>query len=196
MLDAGGRVVQCTLHYDAERNATRVMRLKENADDYRYFPDPDLVPLVLTAEQVEAVGRSLPELAEARCQRFVEQYGLAARDARVLTESRALADFTEAVVAAGADARQAANWILRDVLRALSLLGLEIERSRLAPEALAGRTAWRHGTGMRSHRNRRDRVGAATGEGDRTKVVGPAKTPSASPGAARERRNGPRRRPR
>jgi len=113
------------------------MRLKENADDYRYFPDPDLVPLVIPEEQVEAVRRTLPELAEARRERFEQAHGIDARDARVLTESRALADFAEAVIRAGADPRKTANWILRDVLRALNDRELEIEQSKLLPEALA-----------------------------------------------------------
>jgi len=137
VLDEGGRVQQATMMFDPASGRTRVMRLKENADDYRYFPDPDLVPLVLSPARIEAVGKSLPELADARCERFQQQLGLEARDARVLTESRELADFTEAVVAAGADPRQAANWILRDVLRALNDRDLGVEQSQLAPEALA-----------------------------------------------------------
>jgi aspartyl-tRNA(Asn)/glutamyl-tRNA(Gln) amidotransferase subunit B len=137
LLDEGGRVQQATMMFDPASGRTRVMRLKENADDYRYFPDPDLVPLVLSPARIETVGKSLPELADARCERFQQQLGLEARDARVLTESRDLAEFTEAVVAAGADPQKAANWILRDVLRALNDLDLSIERSQLVPEALA-----------------------------------------------------------
>jgi aspartyl-tRNA(Asn)/glutamyl-tRNA(Gln) amidotransferase subunit B len=137
LLDDGAAVQQATMAFDPASGRTRVMRLKENADDYRYFPDPDLVPLVLSQELIDRVGRSLPELAEARCERFQQQYGIEPRDARVLTESRALADFSEAVVAAGADPRQAANWILRDVLRALNERELEIEASKLDAGALA-----------------------------------------------------------
>ncbi len=137
LLDAGQRVVQATMAFDPATGRTRVLRLKENADDYRYFPDPDLVPLVIPEQQVESLRRTLPELADARCARLEREYGLEARDAQVLTESRALADFTEAVVRAGADARKAANWILRDVLRALHDRGIEIEQAKLTPEALA-----------------------------------------------------------
>jgi aspartyl-tRNA(Asn)/glutamyl-tRNA(Gln) amidotransferase subunit B len=114
------------------------MRLKENADDYRYFPDPDLVPLVIPEARIEAVRRGLPELADARGARVRQEYGLDERDARVLTESRALADFSEAAFRAGADPREAARWILRDVLRALRDAGTEIEQARLEPAALAG----------------------------------------------------------
>jgi len=141
LLDAGGRVQQCTLHYDAERGTTRVMRLKENADDYRYFPDPDLIPLVIGDEQIEAVRRALPELPEARRARFEAELGLSAYDARLLAESRPVADFFEAVAATlggGAKgAKSAANWIQRDVLQALGERGLELDATRLAPDALA-----------------------------------------------------------
>jgi aspartyl-tRNA(Asn)/glutamyl-tRNA(Gln) amidotransferase subunit B len=141
LLDRGGRVQQCTLHYDAERGATRVMRVKENADDYRYFPDPDLIPLRIDEVQIEAVRRELPELPEAKRARFEADYGLSAYDARLLAESRAVADFFEAVTAAlggGAKAaKSAANWVQRDVLQALGERGVELEATRLAPEALA-----------------------------------------------------------
>ena len=136
ILDEGGRVVQATLHFDPASGRTRVLRLKENADDYRYFPDPDLVPLVLSDAQIERVRRSLPELADARCERFVREHGLAEEDARLLCESRALADFFEAARARHGDA-DVAKWIRRDVLHALAEHGLEIEASKLAPEALA-----------------------------------------------------------
>jgi aspartyl-tRNA(Asn)/glutamyl-tRNA(Gln) amidotransferase subunit B len=137
VLDAGGAVQQATLKFDPASGRTSVMRLKENADDYRYFPDPDLVPLVIPEERIEAVRRALPELADARCARFQRELGLDERDAAVLTESRALADFSEAAFRAGADPREAARWILRDVLRALNDAGIEIEQARLLPSALA-----------------------------------------------------------
>jgi aspartyl-tRNA(Asn)/glutamyl-tRNA(Gln) amidotransferase subunit B len=137
LLDAGRAVQQATLKFDPATGRTSVMRLKENADDYRYFPDPDLVPLVIPEARIEAVRRALPELADARCARFQREYGLDERDARVLTESRALADFSEAAFRAGQDPREAARWILRDVLRALRDAGIEIEQARLAPAALA-----------------------------------------------------------
>ena len=96
VLDAGGEVEQAMLHYDAERKRTRVMRVKENADDYRYFPDPDLIPLELEPGDVERIRASLPELPEARRVRMSEEYGLSEYEAGVLTSSRALADFFEA----------------------------------------------------------------------------------------------------
>jgi len=140
ILDAGGSVQQATMHYDAARGTTRVMRLKENADDYRYFPDPDLIPLELGADAIEAVRRALPELPERRRARFERELGLSAYDARILTESRALADFFEAAVAragGAAHAKRVANWIARDVLQALGERGVEIDATRLEPAALA-----------------------------------------------------------
>ncbi len=124
VLDAGGRVVQATMAFDPVRGATRVMRLKENSDDYRYFPDPDLIPLVISGAQIEAVRAAMPELPEERCARLQREHDLSQHDARILTASRTLADFYEAVVAARAEAggdkpKTVANWILRDLLRAL-----------------------------------------------------------------------------
>jgi aspartyl-tRNA(Asn)/glutamyl-tRNA(Gln) amidotransferase subunit B len=113
------------------------MRLKENADDYRYFPDPDLVPLVISDEMIDRIRASLPELAEARCERFQREYGLSERDSRTLTESRALADFFEDAARVHGAAQSVANWILRDVLRALRDAELEIEQAALAPGSLA-----------------------------------------------------------
>jgi aspartyl-tRNA(Asn)/glutamyl-tRNA(Gln) amidotransferase subunit B len=137
ILDAGGKVVQATLHFDPASGRTRILRLKENADDYRYFPDPDLVPLVLSDAQIERVRAGLPELADARCERFQREHGLAEDDARLLCESRALADFFEAAARRHGDGAALANWIRRDVLHALAEHGLEIEQAKLSPEALA-----------------------------------------------------------
>jgi aspartyl-tRNA(Asn)/glutamyl-tRNA(Gln) amidotransferase subunit B len=137
ILDEGGAVQQATMAYDPGSRSTRVLRLKENADDYRYFPDPDLVPLRISAEQIDAARASLPELADEKRRRFEQQHGLSAYDARLLTESRALADFFEAAVAAHGTAKPVANWILRDVLQALGEQEREIEDARLTPEALA-----------------------------------------------------------
>jgi len=137
LLDGGGHVVQATMHYDVARKATRVMRLKENADDYRYFPDPDLVPLAIAEEQIEAVRGSLPELPEARRARFESEHGLSSYDARLLTASRALADHFEAVAKKTGKAKAAANWMLRDVLAQLKEREQEIDETKLAPEALA-----------------------------------------------------------
>jgi aspartyl-tRNA(Asn)/glutamyl-tRNA(Gln) amidotransferase subunit B len=154
LLDGGGVVVQATMHYDTARRATRVMRLKENADDYRYFPDPDLVPLVIAEAQIEAVRAALPELPDERRARFAKEYALSEYDARLLTESRALADFFEAACGGaqrgeaersssgsragdGHRAKLVANWMLRDVLAHLKEREQEIDETKLAPGALA-----------------------------------------------------------
>jgi aspartyl-tRNA(Asn)/glutamyl-tRNA(Gln) amidotransferase subunit B len=139
LLDDGEPVVQATMAFDPESGRTRVLRLKENADDYRYFPDPDLVPLVISEAQIEAVRAALPELAEARCERYRSDYALSEYDARALTASRGLAEFFEAAVAEGGAAlsKPIANWILRDVQRALKDRELEIEDAPLTPKALA-----------------------------------------------------------
>ncbi len=95
LLEDGGTVVQETRLYDPERDETRSMRSKEDAQDYRYFPDPDLLPLVITEQEIERVRRELPELPEAKRARFVREYGLPAYDAALVTASRAAADFFE-----------------------------------------------------------------------------------------------------
>jgi aspartyl-tRNA(Asn)/glutamyl-tRNA(Gln) amidotransferase subunit B len=137
VLEAGERVVQATLHYDAARETTRVMRLKENADDYRYFPEPDLLPLEVEEAEVARIRGQLPELPEARRARFQTEHGLSEGDAAVLTSSRALADWFEAAARAHGQARSVAPWLLRDVLGALNERELDVAGCRLAPEALA-----------------------------------------------------------
>ena len=137
LLDRGEAVQQATMAYDPASRRTRVLRLKENADDYRYFPDPDLVPLVLSEQQLERVRAGLPELAEHRRRRIEVEHGLSEYDARLLTASRALADFFEAAVAAYGQAKPVANWMLRDVLQALNERDLGIEAAALTPQVLA-----------------------------------------------------------
>ena len=138
VLDDGGEIQQATLGFDAERGRIFTMRLKENADDYRYFPDPDLIPLVIAEQRIAEIRAALPELPEARQLRFEADYGLAASDALVLTGSRTLADYFESAVAARASARSVANWLLRDVQALLRERDAEMEDVELAPEALAG----------------------------------------------------------
>jgi aspartyl-tRNA(Asn)/glutamyl-tRNA(Gln) amidotransferase subunit B len=116
-LQAGERLVQETRLWDADRGYTKSMRSKEFAHDYRYFPEPDLVPLKLDAGFVDDVRRALPELARQQQQRFVTQYALPPYDAGVLTQSRALAEYFEAVVSAGASAKAASNWVMSELLR-------------------------------------------------------------------------------
>ncbi|MGH7340229.1 MAG: Asp-tRNA(Asn)/Glu-tRNA(Gln) amidotransferase subunit GatB, partial [Candidatus Rokuibacteriota bacterium] len=118
-LDAGERIVQETRLWDADRGYTRPMRSKEYAHDYRYFPEPDLVPLVLDAEVVARSRSELPELPRARRERFVEAYRLPPYDAAILTQSKALADYYEAAVPEAANAKAVSNWILSELLREL-----------------------------------------------------------------------------
>jgi len=137
LLDAGGRVIQATLLYDAGTSQTRVMRTKENADDYRYFPDPDLVPLVIDPAEIERVRRALPELPDQKRARFQSAYGLSDYDARLLTASRALSDFFERAAKDHGTPKSVANWMLRDVLQALKERELEIDQTKLEPAGLA-----------------------------------------------------------
>jgi aspartyl-tRNA(Asn)/glutamyl-tRNA(Gln) amidotransferase subunit B len=136
-LDAGEKVVQETRLYDTNRGVTRSMRSKEFAHDYRYFPEPDLVPLVTTREWVEAIRRTLPELPDARMQRFVAEYAIPAYDAGVLTSSKALADFYEACLTRYPKPKVVSNWMMGELLRALNRDGIEVEQSRITPENLA-----------------------------------------------------------
>jgi aspartyl-tRNA(Asn)/glutamyl-tRNA(Gln) amidotransferase subunit B len=139
LIESGGTVVQETRLYDANKDETRSMRSKEEANDYRYFPDPDLLPLEITGEFIEGVRGGLPELPDAKRDRFKSQYGLNDYDAGVLTATRELADYYEALVkAAGCDAKLCANWVMGDLAAALNKAGLEIEQSTVSPERLAG----------------------------------------------------------
>jgi len=139
LLESGGTVVLETRLYDPDRNETRPMREKEEANDYRYFPDPDLLPLVLSEEFIEALRTDLPELPDAKRQRFIAQYGLPAYDAAVLCASRELADFYEgAVAASGGQAKPCANWVMVEVLGALNREGKEIGQCPISPGMLGG----------------------------------------------------------
>ena len=137
VLRAGGRIPQETRGWVEERGVTVSQRSKEEAHDYRYFPEPDLPPLFLTADWVEGIRARLPELPAPKRRRFVDEYGLSPQEAFTLTASRDLAAFYEATVDAGAAPRPAANWILRDVLRLVNASGAEIESGRLSPLHLA-----------------------------------------------------------
>jgi aspartyl-tRNA(Asn)/glutamyl-tRNA(Gln) amidotransferase subunit B len=126
--EEGGEVAQETRLFDSARGTTRPMRSKEHAHDYRYFPDPDLLPLVLDAAWVEGLKAHLPELPDAKAARFMRDHGLSAYDARVLVAEQATADFYEAV-AKGRDGKQAANWVMGDFFAALNRTGATIETS-------------------------------------------------------------------
>ena len=139
VLESGGKIVQETRLFNPDTGETRTMRVKEEAMDYRYFPDPDLLPVVCSPEFIASIKASLPELPEAKRERFMKQYGLAAYDATVLTGDQALAGFYEAVVKeSGADAKLCANWTTTDLLGALNKLGKDIASSPVSASALAG----------------------------------------------------------
>ena len=139
ILEGGGKIVQETRLYDANKDETRSMRSKEEANDYRYFPDPDLLPVFIDPALKDELRSLLPELPEAKKQRFIHQYGQDNESATTLTSSRELADFYEQVVSlAGCEARLATNWMTGDVLGALNKAGLEISESPVSPERLAG----------------------------------------------------------
>jgi aspartyl-tRNA(Asn)/glutamyl-tRNA(Gln) amidotransferase subunit B len=133
--EEGGTVEQETRLFDSARGVTRPMRSKEHAHDYRYFPDPDLLPLVLDPGWVESLKASLPELPDAKAARFIREYGLSAYEARVLVAERATADYYEAV-AKGRDGKLAANWVMGDLFAALNRTGCTIETSPVSAEAL------------------------------------------------------------
>ncbi|MGB5347315.1 MAG: Asp-tRNA(Asn)/Glu-tRNA(Gln) amidotransferase subunit GatB [Woeseia sp.] len=138
VLEDGGKIVQETRLYDSDRDETRPMRSKEEANDYRYFPDPDLLPVEIDPAFVAEIRAALPELPQAKRARFIEQYELKADDAEVLTSSRALADYFEATAAAGDDPRLAANWVMGELSAALNRDGTDIVDSKLTPGAMAG----------------------------------------------------------
>ncbi|MEW7978630.1 MAG: Asp-tRNA(Asn)/Glu-tRNA(Gln) amidotransferase subunit GatB [gamma proteobacterium symbiont of Phacoides pectinatus] len=129
LIESGGKVVQETRLYDASRDETRSMRTKEEANDYRYFPDPDLLPVELDDAFIEAVRSDMPELPDAKRQRFSEAYGLSAYDASVVTASLSLADYFETVAEAAGDAKLAANWVMGELAAALNKENLEIGSS-------------------------------------------------------------------
>ena len=138
-LDAGERIVQETRLWDADRGYTRAMRSKEYAHDYRYFPEPDLVPLAVDSTWIEEIRRELPELPRARRQRFIREYGLPAYDADVLTQSRALAEYFETAARALPQPKVVSNWVMSELLRVLP--GDDeraITTSPITPERLAG----------------------------------------------------------
>jgi aspartyl-tRNA(Asn)/glutamyl-tRNA(Gln) amidotransferase subunit B len=139
LIEDGGKVVQETRLYDADNDETRPMRSKEEANDYRYFPYPDLLPVEITDEFVLAIKKTMPELPDEKEARFVDAYGLKADDAGILTASRPLADYFEAVaVASESTAQLAANWVIGDLAGALNRDGLDIADSRISAADLAG----------------------------------------------------------
>jgi aspartyl-tRNA(Asn)/glutamyl-tRNA(Gln) amidotransferase subunit B len=138
LLESGGRVVQETRLWDSAAGRTVSMRSKEEAHDYRYFPEPDLPPVVVNAARVEAVRATMPELPDARRRRFIAAYGLPEYDAGVLTQSAELADYYEHVASAAGNPKAASNWVMGELLRTLNERGQSIEKAPLKPQALAG----------------------------------------------------------
>ncbi len=136
-LDAGRRVVQETRRWDEDKGHTFSMRSKEEAHDYRYFPDPDLVPVIIDSVWVEEIRRSLPEMPDERRKRYVAELGIPEYDAAVITAAPAMADFFEETAATSRDAKAVANWLMGDITRHLKALGLEIRESKLTPSHLA-----------------------------------------------------------
>jgi len=139
LLEGGGKVVQETRLYDSVKNETRSMRGKEEAHDYRYFPDPDLLPLVIEASFIEETRKTLPELPDAKAERFKQQYKLSAYDAGVLTATRAMADYYELVVReSGADPKIAANWVAVELSGLLNSENKDISASPVTAARMAG----------------------------------------------------------
>lgn len=136
VLEDGGHVVQETRTFDPARGITLSMRSKENAHDYRYMPEPDLPPIVMSEETIEKYRSELPELPDARRARLEKEYGLSDYDAGIITSSRAMAEYFDAVVATGADPKLAANWIMGDLAKNLNEDGIDITKSPVSAERL------------------------------------------------------------
>ena len=137
LIEEGKRVVQETRRWDENKDATFAMRSKENAQDYRYFPEPDIPPLEIGEDYLERLRKEQPEMAEARMARYQADWGLPVYDTQMLTSQKDLAEFFEATVALGAPPKQAANWIMGEVLRRLSADGLEAKDMVFTPKTLA-----------------------------------------------------------
>lgn len=141
VLEEGGRVIQETRSWDEAKGITLSMRSKEQAHDYRYFPEPDLVPIIVDPAKVEEIRQSLPELPDARQKRLMNDYGLSSYDASVITASKAMADYFDETVACQVDAKSVANWLMGEVSKHLNTAGLDIEACPVTPAKLAGMIA-------------------------------------------------------
>ena len=143
LIESGGKVVQQTLLWDANKMETRIMRTKEEAHDYRYFPEPDIPPVVVTDEMLESIRAELPEMPDVRKKRFMEEYNLSSDDAQTLTEDRYLADFYEDVLEHENSPKTVSNLILTEVLRTLNDQSISIREFPISAERLAGLVALR-----------------------------------------------------
>ena len=138
VVSAGGKIEQETRRFDEASGKTILMRVKEGSDDYRYFPEPDLVALYIDEEWKERIRAEIPELPDERKKRYVEELGLPAYDAAILTVTKETSDFFEAAVNEGADAKQASNWIMGELSAYLNAEGKELHEIKLTPQSLAG----------------------------------------------------------
>jgi aspartyl-tRNA(Asn)/glutamyl-tRNA(Gln) amidotransferase subunit B len=138
VLDSGGRIIQETRLWDDAEEVTRSMRNKETASDYRYYPEMDLAPIVITDEQIEGFRNAMPELPWEKRERFANSFGLSAEEIAILTEQKEMASYYEGVVAEGAPPARAANWVRMEVLRVLNELGIGIADFKVRPAVLAG----------------------------------------------------------
>ncbi|MBB5017968.1 aspartyl-tRNA(Asn)/glutamyl-tRNA(Gln) amidotransferase subunit B [Chitinivorax tropicus] len=170
-IEDGRKIVQATVLFDPATGKTRMMRTKEDAHDYRYFPDPDLLPLYIDDAWIERTKAGMPELPAAMKQRFMSQYGLPAYDATTLTATKAMAAFFEATVAAGADAKLAANWLMGEVSANLNREEKELADCPLTPAMLAGLIK-RISDGTISNKIAKDVFGAMwAGEGEADAII-------------------------
>ena len=138
IIENGGTIIQETRLWDADKGETRSMRGKEHAHDYRYFPDPDLIPVLVDQDMLDRMRAELPEFPEVRANRFVSQYGIPAYDAGVLTVERTMADYFEQTVTVSGDAKASSNWVMGEVMRTLKEKYLDIEEFAVSPERLGG----------------------------------------------------------
>jgi aspartyl-tRNA(Asn)/glutamyl-tRNA(Gln) amidotransferase subunit B len=174
-IEDGRAIQQATVLFDPDTGETRAMRTKEDAADYRYFPDPDLPPLAIAAEWIERVRAEMPELPRAMAERYVREHGLSDYDAAQLTQSPALATYFQGAVAAGANAKLASNWITGEIARRLNQQDLAITQAPVTAPQLAGRVA-RIGDGTISNNAARQVFDALwTGEGQDVDAVIEAK---------------------
>jgi aspartyl-tRNA(Asn)/glutamyl-tRNA(Gln) amidotransferase subunit B len=138
LIEGGGKVIQETRLYDPDKNETRAMRSKEEANDYRYFPDPDLLPVIIEEAEIDAIRLTLPELPDAKCQRFVDDFGLSATEAAQLTSNKEVADYFESVLSEGSiDPKTACSWINGELAAALNRDAIEIQHSPITAAKLA-----------------------------------------------------------
>jgi aspartyl-tRNA(Asn)/glutamyl-tRNA(Gln) amidotransferase subunit B len=140
VVEAGGKIIQQTLGFNEESGETTVQRSKEFADDYRYFPEPDLPPLHISRELVAKIEKTLPELPDAKHERFISKLGLSPQDARVLVADKANAEYFEAALKAGGDPKAVANWVTGELFKLMNQAGVEIDQVKVTPEALVGLT--------------------------------------------------------